>query len=541
MYLFENPVLQHELIVNLRMKRSFVLLFGYLALLGTVVYIAWPQTRQIDLTNPEASQRLVNLFFAGQYVLASLMAPSFAAGSITGEKERKSYEMLLASPLQPAAIVLGKLLASLCHLGMLIVASLPIVMLCIPLGGVSIYEVLAAYLVLGVSVIAFGFISLACSSYFHRTAAALVVSYLLVLPLALLGATAWLATADLGASRLAFLILVPPFVSAFVSTVLFRRTTARLLKPPDVGSEGKQVIDLDHEGNAAMGLVIQSDRFPDWLFAPAKRFKLLEDGANPVFDKEMRSEIFSQGTLMLRVVIQISMALSIVMMSVCLFLFARLAPWYVGYVILFNMLVGPVFSAGSITNERERATLDLLLTTTLRPRQILWAKLVSGLRVSSVLTLFLMWPTLLAALFVDEFHSRLPNVIGYFGIIGMTCLSTAIIAMFCSTIFRRTGTALMTSYLTVATLFVLPVAANYFTRSFVPGTPAAAIVEQLGICSPIEAALHLPIASATATQNAAPVVMWPFYWAYMGFTGLLVITLLWGMSRLLDARWSVSD
>jgi hypothetical protein len=50
---------------------------------------------------------------------------------------------------------------------MLIVASLPIVMLCLPLGGVSVYEVLAAYLALMLSVLTFGMISLACSSYFQ--------------------------------------------------------------------------------------------------------------------------------------------------------------------------------------------------------------------------------------------------------------------------------------------------------------------------------------------------------------------------------------
>src|SRR5688572_6326044 len=142
MYLFENAVLQRELLANLRMKRAFVLLAVYLILLGAVVYMAWPQDERLDLTqNSEAARRLVDLFFLGQYLLASLMAPSFAAGAITGEKERKSYEMLLASPLLPGAIVLGKLLASLCHLLLLIVASLPIVMLCLPLGGVSLYEV----------------------------------------------------------------------------------------------------------------------------------------------------------------------------------------------------------------------------------------------------------------------------------------------------------------------------------------------------------------------------------------------------------------
>ena len=44
MYLLENPVLQRELLVNLRMLRGFVLLFAYVAMLGLVVYVAWPST-----------------------------------------------------------------------------------------------------------------------------------------------------------------------------------------------------------------------------------------------------------------------------------------------------------------------------------------------------------------------------------------------------------------------------------------------------------------------------------------------------------------
>ena len=43
MYLFENPVLQRELLVNLRMPRAFVLLLLYQVLLAAVVYFAWPK------------------------------------------------------------------------------------------------------------------------------------------------------------------------------------------------------------------------------------------------------------------------------------------------------------------------------------------------------------------------------------------------------------------------------------------------------------------------------------------------------------------
>jgi ABC-type transport system involved in multi-copper enzyme maturation permease subunit len=537
MYLFENPVLQRELLVNLRMTRAFVLLLFYLGVLGMVVFLAWPEEQQLDLTsNPEASRRLVNLVFLGQYLLASLMAPSFAAGSITGEKERKSYEMLLASPLAPGAIVLGKLLASLAHLLLLIVASLPIVMLCLPLGGVSLYEVLALYLGLILSVVTFGMISLAASSYFRRTSASLLVAYLVILPLALVAVAVWVALEAQGQTRLIVTVTILPGICFLICAVLFRGTAARLLHPPDVGSEGREVVDLEAEAKGAVGLVIHSDQFPDWLFAPRKRTDLLADGANPVFDKEMRSEIFSQGTLMLRVVIQVSMVLAIPLMAFFLYIWPHLAPWYISYAILFNMLVGPVFSAGSVTGERERETLDLLLTTSLSPGQILWPKLLSGLRVSSVLTMFLLWPLALAVAMVNTYWSNLPVVLAYVAIVLVVCVSTATIALFCSVLFRKTSISLMTSYLVIVVLFTLPPAVTYFASTFFPGTQATESIVELGFTSPFSAAFRLPV-DAMLNEALAPAPDWWFFgnfvMFYLALDGALLATMAW----LFNLRW----
>ena len=60
------------------------------------------------------------------------------------------------------------------------ICSLPIVMLCLPLGGVSLYEVFAAYLGMIATVGLFGMISLWASGYFRRRAVALVVSCLMI-------------------------------------------------------------------------------------------------------------------------------------------------------------------------------------------------------------------------------------------------------------------------------------------------------------------------------------------------------------------------
>ena len=109
-----------------------------------------------------------------------------------------------------------------------------------------------------------------------------------------------------------------------------------MLYPPDMGSEGKEVVDLEQEAAEAIGLVIQRDQFPDRLFAPPKRETLMADGTNPVYDKEMRSEIFGQGTLMLRLAIQISMLLAIPFMAFFLYISSSKAAWYISYVCIFK-------------------------------------------------------------------------------------------------------------------------------------------------------------------------------------------------------------
>ncbi len=506
MLLLENPVLQRELIVNLRTPRAFVLMLVYQVALAAVVLIAYPRDVRLDLSRESAqAQKLVDFFFLGQFVLASLMAPSFAAGAITGEKERKTYEMLLASPLRPGAIVVGKLVAALTHLVVLIIGSLPIIMLCLPLGGVSIYELLAAYLALLVSIILFGSISIICSSYFKRTSASLVVSYLIILPLVISGCIMWRALAGNGELRLVLSTTFLPLISIFAATVILVLTARRLLYPPDVGSQGNEVVDLDREQREAVGLVIQRDQFPDKLFAPPRRKTLMNDGSNPVYDKEIHAELFSQGTLMLRLVIQISMLLAIPMMAYLLFFQTSLAGWYIGYVAIFNILVAPVFTAGSVSSERERQTLDLLLTTVITPWQILWGKFVAGFRVSSVLTMFLMWPVLLAFILNPDLQRNWLSVFVYILIVVTSALFNSVLALFCSTVFRKTSVAMMMTYMLLMILYLLPLAVYYLTWSFAADEANAEPMKWLGVLSPMMAIESTPFTetSSMSSQIAA--------------------------------------
>jgi ABC-type transport system involved in multi-copper enzyme maturation permease subunit len=290
------------------------------------------------------------------------------------------------------------------------------------------------------------------------------------------------------------------------------------------------------------------------LFAPPKRTDLLPDGANPVYEKEIRSEIFSQGTLMLRVVIQVSMMLAIPIMAVCLFIFSQHAAWYISYVVVFNILVGPVFSAGSVTSERERETLDLLLTTTITPWQILWGKLIAGLRVSSVLTLFLVWPFFLAVVMVSYFWGNWLSVIAFAGIILFTCLTTALIALFCSVVFQKTVTSLMTTYTIILAMFCAPIAVSLFTKTFIlEQNPAAAdrlvSIDYVAMISPFAAAFSVPLTTDPLTygdSNFRPnsqrffLDRWSMTAIYFAGAAALNLALFTAMIALFRARWRVA-
>ena len=551
MFAIDNPVLQRELISNLRAPRAFLLMLVYQIALASVVLIAYPRDTKIDLSRESASaQRLVDFFFVGQFAIASLMAPSFTAGAITGEKERKTYEMLLASPLRPRVIVSGKLIAAVAHLVVLVSGSLPIIMLCLPLGGVSIYELLAAYVGLLSAIFLFGSISMYCSSYFKRTSASLVVSYVLILPILIVGVVSWLSLAQQGDLRLFITITFVPLFCVLAGFAMLNVTARRLLYPPDVGSQGSEVVDLDQEQREAVGLVIQRDQFPDNLFAPPRRKTLMDDKSNPVYDKEMHAELFSQGTLMLRLVIQLSMVLAIPLMAVLLFLMPNLASYYVGYVLIFNVLAAPVFTAGSITSERERQTLDLLLTTTISSWEIMWGKLLAGYRVSFVLTSFLMFPLLLSFL-NPELFKNWRTMLVYLAICIVASIFNAILALFLSTLLRKTSSAMMISYIVLMFLYCLPIAIYFLFWSFAPegdsieSKLARQQVESLrflGVASPLMAADSTPMTEVASGSGSARAKRgsWPLVGSYFIVTLSSSVLLLAINSWLFRQRWRLT-
>lgn len=116
-----------------------------------------------------------------EMVIVLFVVPALTAGSISGERERQTWDLLLCTRLQPVDIVVGKLLSCIGTVFVMMVTSLPILALVYIYGGLSVSDLAQLFLCLSVTTLLIGSISIYFSARMRRTTMATVLSYLAVI------------------------------------------------------------------------------------------------------------------------------------------------------------------------------------------------------------------------------------------------------------------------------------------------------------------------------------------------------------------------
>jgi hypothetical protein len=128
-------------------------------------------------------------------------------------------------------------------------------------------------------------------------------------------------------------------------------------------------------------------------------------------------------------------------------------------------------------------------------------------------------------------------------IVALTCATTATTALFCSTVFQKSSTSLIATYLIIIVLFMAPLAVTFFAKTFY-GRAEADLVDKVGVLSPFSATFALPldVTSADAPNSTAPVVgNLSVFFGFIGWSLLYNVGLLIAMMRLFQVRWRVAD
>ena len=179
-----NAVLQRELRASLRSARPFALIALYVAVLGAITLSQFPANQQISIDRApsglNAGKELFWTFVGMQALMVLLILPAIASGALSQEREQRTLESLLLTPLTPLQIVWGKAVGVLSLAGLLLLSTLPLTSLCFLLGGVSPGELVAAYSILmGLAVFTTS-IGLYCSAKWTNTVKATLCCYALL-------------------------------------------------------------------------------------------------------------------------------------------------------------------------------------------------------------------------------------------------------------------------------------------------------------------------------------------------------------------------
>jgi ABC-type transport system involved in multi-copper enzyme maturation permease subunit len=179
-----NPVVARELRVRVRLPRAHWLQAIYLMFLILIVSIAYLGTfEQRTNLDPYRAQQYLQQFywviFGTLTTLIVLIAPSLTASAITLERERRTIDLLLATPLTARELLTGKLVGSFGFLVLLLALTLPTSAVCVLLGGATFGEVLESYLMLAMSGLCLCALALFTSAYSRSTLWAVFGGYLL--------------------------------------------------------------------------------------------------------------------------------------------------------------------------------------------------------------------------------------------------------------------------------------------------------------------------------------------------------------------------
>lgn len=176
-----NPVIVKELRGRMRGPRAAIVMTIYLAVLtGVTLLFYWMLTAAGGLSNPQSSQVGKFLFYVlvvFQMIMVALLTPAFTAGSITSEREQKTFDLLMTTLLPARSVIFGKLGSALSYVVLLIIAIAPLESLAFMFGGVSPEEIVLSQVVMLMAALLFASAGIFWSSLLKSSVASNVLTY----------------------------------------------------------------------------------------------------------------------------------------------------------------------------------------------------------------------------------------------------------------------------------------------------------------------------------------------------------------------------
>lgn len=180
-----NPVLKKELKTKMRTWKTPAIISIYIILISGLFSLVFFETLGSNSYRggfrPDFLRDMYMILITFQMFLILFIVPATTSSSISGERERRTLDLIVGTRLSSFSIVLGKLMSSLAQIILLIVVSIPIISIMFLFGGFSISNIILLFVYYIIIAIFFGSIGVFTSAFFKKTTTSTIMSYIITL------------------------------------------------------------------------------------------------------------------------------------------------------------------------------------------------------------------------------------------------------------------------------------------------------------------------------------------------------------------------
>ena len=126
-----------------------------------------------------------SVLFGLEFGLVIFVVPAITGGTISGERDHGTLDLLLATTLGPYRIIMGKLISVVSKLLIYVISSLPILALVFTMGGAGLADLLRYMLLILLTSLYIGSFGVFMSVIFKKTSTAMAVTYVWIMFIAL--------------------------------------------------------------------------------------------------------------------------------------------------------------------------------------------------------------------------------------------------------------------------------------------------------------------------------------------------------------------
>jgi len=176
-----NPVYQREIGTDARASRAFLLIIAFNCVLAGVTfamfYSAFNGAGNMGAVDYSGLTRLYTFMAYVEIGMVMLIIPAATAGAITGERERKTLDIMLVGNRHARTIVFGKFMSNIRIVLIGMISSIPVLSMVFVYGGIRVMNLAQLLGIILVAGIYLGSIGIFCSSISKKTTSAIMIAY----------------------------------------------------------------------------------------------------------------------------------------------------------------------------------------------------------------------------------------------------------------------------------------------------------------------------------------------------------------------------